>query len=109
MRLDLRIFLRALQASVSYRAGKSITYLLDDLDTLIDQAGAENVMAVLGTSAVIQTKLAESDPARANRYALRALRFLPHLHDVSTKNENSPEEISYRRVHMGGDHGHNDR
>ncbi|MEG4418116.1 hypothetical protein QUA70_05845 [Microcoleus sp. LAD1_D5] len=77
MDLDLRIFLRGEQIAARHKYGKSISYLVQDLDTLLEQASDKNAIGVLAAM-MATNSVFDNDPIRANRYLRTALHFLPY-------------------------------
>jgi hypothetical protein len=77
MDLGIRIFLRGLQIAARHKYGKSISYLVEDLDTLLEQASDKNAIGVLAAM-MATNSVFDNDPIRANRYLRTALHFLPY-------------------------------
>ena len=77
MDLDIRIFLRGEQIAARHKYGKSISYLVQDLDTLLEQASDKNAIGVLAAM-MATNSVFDNDPIRANRYLRTALHFLPY-------------------------------
>ncbi|MEG4940748.1 hypothetical protein [Microcoleus sp. F4-D5] len=78
MDLGIRIFLRGLQIAARHKYGKSISYLVEDLDTLLEQASDKNAIGVLAAMMATNSVFGKNDPIRANRYLRTALHFLPY-------------------------------
>ncbi|MEG3853165.1 hypothetical protein [Microcoleus sp. Z1_C4] len=77
MDLGIRIFLRGLQIAARHKYGKSISYLVEDLDTLLEHTSEKNAIGVLGAM-MATNSVFDNDPIRANRYLRTALHFLPY-------------------------------
>jgi len=77
--LSMRIYLRALQISARAKFSKENSFLLRDLDTLIEKAHPNEGWAVLAAGVSLNSVLAKQDPVRANKYMLRALILCPQI------------------------------
>lgn len=78
MDLGIRILLRGLQIAARHKYGQSISYLVEDLDILFEQASDKNAIGVLGAMMATNSVFSKNDPIRANRYLRTALQFLPY-------------------------------
>lgn len=79
MNLDLRLAIRTSQVRARLQLGKSIDFVLGDLDALLSQAGDANAFSVMGATLLTAPVLSElGDTGRARRYLLRALRAKEH-------------------------------
>ncbi len=76
--VGLQMLIRANQASLYFKTGKSTTYALTDLDSLSEKAGKNagkmDAAALLISGITVQQVLAAIDVHRANRFLMRSLR-----------------------------------
>jgi len=77
--LSMRIYLRALQISARAKFLIENSFLLRDLDKLIEKAKPNDGWAVLAAAVSLNGMLAKQDPTRANKYMLRALILCPQI------------------------------
>lgn len=90
--LGIRLVLRGLQVAVHHKYGRTIAYLVEDLNTLLQQASENEAWAVLLAAIVTNQVLAQEDPMRANQYLLAALRLLPQARLPDGSDLTFPEE-----------------
>ena len=77
MRLGLRLYIRGLQISIRQKLGKDITYLIADVDLIVNESSEDRTWGIISLLAVSGEILATYDPARVNRLLLIALQSLP--------------------------------
>lgn len=78
MDLGLRIYVRGLQVAVGHKYNLNTTYLVQNLDRLLEQASEKEAWAVIGSVTLVNRVLSQSDPVRANHYLLTGLQLLPN-------------------------------
>lgn len=94
MDLSYRIILRGLQIIVRNKYSKPINYLIDDLDTLIEQAREDNALSVIVATTAASSIIYKNDSVRANRYLRTALQFLPHAQMPDSNDFTLPDTAS---------------
>ncbi len=95
MDLNFRIILRGFQITSQNKHNKPISYLIQDLDTLLQQANKDNAIGVITAITNIHFVLSKDDPVRANRYLRTALQFLPHARIPGTNELALPDAASF--------------
>lgn len=92
--LNCRIILRGLQILARDKYSQSINYIVDDLDTLIEQAGKDNALSVIAATIAASSIVYKNDSLRANRYLRTALQFLPHAQMLDSNGFTLPDTAS---------------
>lgn len=95
MTLGIRICLRAFQISVRHKFNKPISYLLEDLDTLIEQASEKEAWAVIAVAAIVNPVISEFEPIRTNNYLLTAFQLLPNAQKPDGSKLVLPSEVQW--------------
>ncbi|MBE9179333.1 hypothetical protein IQ268_12250 [Oculatella sp. LEGE 06141] len=80
MDLGTCILIRGFQIATRYKYGKPIGYLVEELDTLVEQAGEDNALEILGAVMATNLVFSKDNPQKANHYLRTALHFLPHAY-----------------------------
>jgi len=75
--LTTRLILRSLQVIARRRLGKDFRYALDDFDTAFGLGTDKDAAGIVGGGIGLAIDLAIEDPARANRYLLKAVQLEP--------------------------------
>ena len=73
MDLGIRLCLRGLQVRVRYKLGKDISFLVEDLDSLIEQASENEAWAALSVLVFAHQAMVRDYPKRANHFYLITL------------------------------------
>ena len=94
MDLGIRLYLRGLQVATRYKYNKDITYIVEDMDVLFEQASENEAWAVVGVTATTNLILVQEDLNRANHYLLKALHFSPNVLVLNSNELVFPEGIS---------------
>ncbi|MBN3906558.1 MAG: 5'-methylthioadenosine/S-adenosylhomocysteine nucleosidase [Nostoc sp. NMS1] len=98
MDLNIRILLRGLQIIVNHKHGKDISYIVQDLNMLLQQATENEAFSVVGSAMYAIMALSQNTPILANHYLLTSLRFLPQAHlpdgsELILPKEAQPEQL----------------
>ncbi|MBP0021660.1 MAG: hypothetical protein J7647_29405 [Cyanobacteria bacterium SBLK] len=79
MDFELKVILRGLQISCRYKYGKSINFLVEDLDLLIESISEQEVIYACATIAMLINKYFDAIGfTRANTYLQTVLQLLPY-------------------------------
>lgn len=84
MSLNTRLLLRGVQVAVHHKYGRSISYLVEDLDALFGQASEKEASAVILATLVTDLVFSQDDPRRVNRYLRSALQLWPQVRIPNT-------------------------
>jgi hypothetical protein len=102
MNLGIRLLVRAFQISVSVRRSKSIIYLLDDLDSLMEQATEqESGMVMSVVASLISNCPHQIGFLRLNRYFQVALRFSSTARLPDGSELSLPHEVPFESLIWG--------
>ncbi len=85
MKLGIRLYLRGLQVATRYKYSQDITFVVNDIDCLLEQASENEAWAIVGVTATTNSVFVREDLYRANRYLLKALQFLPSVKISNTE------------------------
>lgn len=98
MDLSIRILLRGLQIIVRHNRNKDISYLINDLEMLLQNVSPKEYFAIVGATLHASIAFAKSNPVLANHYLLTSLRFLPQAQlpdgsGLTLFEETQPEQL----------------
>jgi DNA replication protein DnaC len=82
MDLGIRLLLRGLQIATRHKHDKDISYLIKDLDHLLEQASENEAASAVFATILTSSILGYNDPIHANRHLRTALQFLPHMQEI---------------------------
>jgi hypothetical protein len=90
MDLGIRLLLRGLQIATRHKHDKDISYLVKDLDHLLEQASENEAAGVVFATMLTSSVLAHNDPISANRHLRVALQLLPYVQDIQIPGSSEP-------------------
>lgn len=73
MDLNARLYIRGLQLAVLLKRGRSIDYILSDIDSLLGASTNDHRHGITGLAMLASVHLLETDPDRTMRYVDRAI------------------------------------
>jgi hypothetical protein len=94
MDLSFRIILRGFQITARNKHNKPISYLIKNLDTLLEEANENDAIGVITACMNVHSIFCVDDPVRANRYLRTALQFQPYAHIPGTNELALPDSAS---------------
>jgi hypothetical protein len=89
--LGVRLYLRCQQVIVRGRLGKSISYEVEDFDSILDRAKEDETFGLAGACICLAIHFAHEEPARANRYLLKGIKALPSFRFADGSHPEIPE------------------
>ena len=82
MDLSIRIILRGFQIPLRHKYNLSISYLVRDLDSLLEQASKKEALSIIGAVMNTNKVFSQTDPILANKYFNVALSYLPYAREI---------------------------
>lgn len=82
MDLSIQIILRGFQIPLRHKYNLSISYLVRDLDSLLEQASKKEALSIIGAVMNTNKVFSQTDPILANKYFNVALSYLPYAREI---------------------------